>query len=122
MSVKSQLHNEEVAVERRDAPLWLIGILAAGVVAFVVLSSVILTFVYPGALRGPSDAPHGTSAEPRLQIDPAADLAAYRAAEERQLAGNSWVDRQHRIVRIPIDEAMRDVAAAGIKDWPRDAK
>jgi hypothetical protein len=122
VSVKSQLHNEEVAVERRDAPLWLIGILAAGVVAFVVLSSVVLMFVYPSALGGPSDAPHGTSAEPRLQINPTADLAAYRAAQERQLSGYGWVDKERGIVRLPIDEAMRDVAAAGIKDWPRDAK
>lgn len=109
------VHNEDVAVERRDAPLWLIAILAAGVVAFVVLSSVVLSFVYPNALHGPS-------AAPRLQIDPAADLAAYRAAEERRLAGYGWVDKQRRIVRIPIDEAMRDVAAAGITDWPRDAE
>jgi hypothetical protein len=105
----SPFHNEDVAIERRDAPVWLIGILAAGVVAFVVLSSVVLMSVYPGALHGPSDAP-------RLQIDPAADLAAYRAAEERQLTGYGWVDKQRGIVRLPIGEAMRDVAAAGIKD------
>jgi hypothetical protein len=122
VSVKSHLRNGDVVIERRDAPLWLIGILAAGVVVFVVLSSVILMFVYPGALRGPSDAPHGMSAEPRLQIDPAADLAAYRAAEERQLGSYGWVDKQRGIVRLPIDEAMRDIAAARIKDWPRDAK
>ncbi|MFL5267845.1 MAG: hypothetical protein ACJ8AH_14820 [Stellaceae bacterium] len=122
MSDISPFHNEDVAIERRDAPVWLVGILAAGVVAFVVLSSVVLMSVYPGALHGPSDAPRVTSAEPRLQIDPAADLAAYRAAEERQLTGYGWVDKQRGIVRLPIGEAMRDVAAAGIKDWPEDAK
>ena len=39
MSDTSPFHNEDVAIERRDAPVWLVGILAAGVVAFVVLSS-----------------------------------------------------------------------------------
>ncbi len=122
MSDTSRPRNEDVAVERRDAPLWLIGILAAGVMAFVVLSSVVLMLVYPSAQHGPGDAPRGATAAPHLQIDPAADLAAYRAAEQRQFAGYGWVDKQRGIVRIPIDEAMRDVAAAGIKDWPRDAR
>jgi hypothetical protein len=114
--------NPDIAVERRDAPLWLIAVLAAGVMAFVVLSSVVLMFVYPSAQQGPSDAPHGATAAPHLQIDPEADLAAYRATEQRQLAGYGWVDKQRGIVRIPIDEAIRDVAAAGVKDWPGDAK
>ena len=112
-------HNDAVMVERRDAPLGLIATLAAGVAAFLVLTSVGLMLVYPSARYGSSDAPRGTTAMPRLQLDPAADLAAQRMAEARTLAGYGWIDKAHGIVRIPIDQAMRDVAAAGIKDWPR---
>jgi hypothetical protein len=116
------VHNDGVAVERRDVPLWLVASLAAGVVVFFALSSLAIMFVYPSALHGASDAPRGASADPRLQINPPADLAAHRAAEERALTSYGWVDRQHGIVRIPIEQAMHDIAASGIKDWPGDAK
>jgi hypothetical protein len=78
--------------------------------------------IFPRALSGPSDAPRLATAKPRLQMDPAADLAAYRAAQTRELTSYGWVDRQRGVVRIPIERAMQDVAAAGIKDWPGDAQ
>jgi hypothetical protein len=78
--------------------------------------------IYPGSLHGPSDAPGQPTAKPELQVNPAGDLAAHRDAEAKELAGYGWVDRERGIVRIPIDQAMRDVAGAGIPDWPKDAK
>jgi hypothetical protein len=116
------LHNPGVAVERSDAPPWLIAILAAGLAVFCVVSAVTLMAIFPSALSGPSDAPGRLSEKPRLQIDPAADLAAYREIEAWQLDGYGWIDSRRGIVRIPIERAMQDVAAGGIKDWPRDAK
>lgn len=114
--------NPDVAVEKSDAPLWLYAALAGGLAAFLVVSGVTLRLVYPGAVSGPSDAPRGQSAKPALQINAPADLAAHRAAEQRALTGYGWVDRAHGVVHIPIDRAMRDVAASGIKDWPENAK
>jgi len=38
------------------------------------------------------------------------------------LTSYGWVDWQAGIVHIPIDRAMQDVVASGIKDWPEDAK
>lgn len=114
--------NPDIAVERTDAPLWLYAALAAGLVAFFVVSVVALRFIYPGSVSGPSDAPRGQSAKPALQINAPADLVAHRAAEQQQLTSYGWVDRQAGIVHIPIDRAMRDVAASGIKDWPEDAE
>ena len=111
-----------VAVEKTDAPLWLYAALAAGLVAFFIISVVALRFIYPGSVSGPSDAPREQSAVPALQINPSADLAAHRAAEHRQLTSYGWVDRQAGVVRMPIERAMQDVAASGIKDWPEDAK
>jgi hypothetical protein len=55
---------------------------------------------------------------PRLQSDPSADLRHFTAQELSRLNSVGWVDKSHGIVHIPIDEAMRRVAAQGITDWP----
>jgi hypothetical protein len=55
---------------------------------------------------------------PRLQSDPAADLQRFTAQELSRLNSVGWVDKSHGVVHIPIDEAMRRVAAQGIRDWP----
>jgi hypothetical protein len=112
----------EVAVERRDVPLRLVAALAGGLAVFLVVALVAIRLIYPAAVSLPSDAPRQATARPRLQIDPAADLAARRAAEAAVLNSYGWVNRARGIVHIPIERAMRDVAAAGIKDWPGDAR
>jgi hypothetical protein len=114
--------NPGVAVETGDAPLWLYAALAAGLAVFVIISVVALRFIYPSAVSGPSDAPRGESAKPALQINAPADLTAHRAAEQQQLTSYGWVDRQAGVVHIPVNRAMQDVAASGIKDWPENAK
>lgn len=111
-----------VAVEKTDAPLWLYAALAGGLATFLVVSVVALRFIYPSSVSGSSDAPRGQSAKPALQINAPADLAAHRAAEQRQLTSYGWVDRQTGVVRIPIERAMQNVAASGIKDWPETAR
>jgi len=114
--------NPGVAVEQTDAPLWLYAALAGGLVVFFIVSVVVLRLIYPGSVSGPSDAPRGQSAVPALQIDPSADLAAHRDAEQRVLTSYGWVDRNTGRVHIPIDRAMQDIAASGIKDWPENAQ
>lgn len=54
------------------------------------------------------------TAEPRLQEAPALDLAAMRRREQAELHSSGWVDEKARTVRIPIDEAMRLIAAKGL--------
>lgn len=44
--------------------------------------------------------------EPRLQIDPAADLAALRGQEAKLLDSYGWADQASGKVRIPIARAM----------------
>ena len=55
---------------------------------------------------------------PRLQADPAADLQRFTAQELSRLNSAGWVDKTRGIVHIPINEAMRSIAAQGIPDWP----
>ena len=40
---------------------------------------------------------------------PVTDLTDMRAAEEKVLQNYGWVDKQHGVVHIPIDQAKRDV-------------
>lgn len=48
--------------------------------------------------------------EPRLQINPADDLTALRAEEDRLLSEYAWIDREQGTVRIPIGQAMARIA------------
>ncbi len=56
------------------------------------LSIVGIALIYPGSRHGPSDAPRLLTAKPRLEIDPATDLAAFRAQQQSELGGYGWVD------------------------------
>jgi hypothetical protein len=50
---------------------------------------------------------------PELQTSPELDLARLTAAQRAQLSGYAWIDRDHGIARVPIEEAMRLVARRG---------
>jgi hypothetical protein len=122
MSAADGPHHPEIAVERRDAPPRLIALLAAGLLAFCVVAALALALIYPSSLSGLSDAPHLVIEPPRLQIDPQADLTRHQADERAALTSYGWVERRRGLVRIPIDKAMQDVMATGIKDWPKADK
>lgn len=122
LTMSDETHHDDVAVERSDVSLSLAGALFAGFAAVLALSFVAIALIYPSSRHGPSDAPRIQTAEPRLEIDPATDLAAFRARERGELERYGWVDRTRGVVRIPIEQAMQDVAKAGIRDWPEGAK
>ncbi|MEW5983821.1 MAG: hypothetical protein AB1806_15830 [Acidobacteriota bacterium] len=52
--------------------------------------------------------------EPRIQANPAGDMARLRADQDAVLRSYGWVDRQGGVVRIPIDVAMRLVLDEGL--------
>ncbi|HEV3263716.1 MAG TPA: hypothetical protein VG013_43175, partial [Gemmataceae bacterium] len=51
---------------------------------------------------------------PRLEVTPAVDLQAVRAAEEKELSTYGWVDQQKGVVRLPIDRAIDLLAQKGL--------
>lgn len=51
--------------------------------------------------------------EPRLQIDPEADLKAVEQGWAERLNGYAWVDRRRGLARIPIDRAMQIMLRRG---------
>ena len=56
--------------------------------------------------------------EPRLQAEPRLDLKALREGEENILTSYAWIDPNRGVVRIPIAEAIKIVAAKGLPSKP----
>ena len=52
-------------------------------------------------------------AAPQLQPAPQPDRVGYLAEKRKVLDSYGWVDRQAGIARIPLDEAMKLMAARG---------
>jgi hypothetical protein len=52
--------------------------------------------------------------EPRLQTLPFADIHAQREEEDHVLTSYGWVDPKAGTVRIPIEDAIRILAARGL--------
>jgi hypothetical protein len=93
------------------APATLIGLL---------VSVLLVWWIYPNSTvdrRLPTPPPRYPA--PRLQTDPAADMRAFLAAELKRLNSGGWDDKSKGTGHIPIDDAMRLIAASGIKDWPK---
>jgi hypothetical protein len=98
----------------------LLALLAAAIAVFVMLSPLILRLVYPDALHRAvivgriSEVP-----APRLQVDPAQDLAALRLAEDERLSSYGWVRREQKTVHMPIERAIDATLERGLPGWRR---
>lgn len=86
----------------------------AGFLVFVGLTMTGLFFYLragaPGAFR---PAAERAFPAPALQMKPHDDLKRFELEQRMALSGYAWIDRSKGIVRIPIAEAMRIVAARG---------
>lgn len=85
---------------------WVAAILA-GSLAGIVLLMYVLAHTW---LRTTSPPIGSVPPSPRLQANPAGDLATERRREEDMLAGYAWVDRKRGIARIPVQRAMEILA------------
>lgn len=65
-----------------------------------------------GEVRQPPD--------PRLQVLPREDLAAYQAREHDRQQHYRWVDKAAGTVRIPIEKAMQQVLQQGLPTRPAE--
>jgi hypothetical protein len=109
----------KTAYEREDWPLGAVGIIYLGIFVFLVAIPLILVWAYPSSV---SDASRRLLVEPpapRLQIDPERDLAEFRTKKNKELNTYYWVNKQKGIVHIPIDQAMKQLAAQGIEGFPK---
>jgi hypothetical protein len=69
------------------------------------------------AARRPVEGPHLPERlfpEPRLERFPFAARESLRKEEDARLTSYGWVDRNHGVVRIPIEKAMELIARRGV--------
>jgi hypothetical protein len=128
---KEDLERPQVGYERTDVDTWAIGKFGIALVLICVASMgmLLMFFHYMIARDGPPPpkASSGLNREaskqppaPQLEETPIRDLQAERAAEDRILNSYGWVDKQHGIVRIPIDKAIDLLAQKGLPARPGD--
>lgn len=76
-------------------------------------------FLFPHTMTDQNVArPLPRFADPQLQSSPRLDMDRFRAEQLKELNGTYWLDEQHEVVHLPIDEAMRKLAKERIPDWP----
>ncbi len=107
--------------EKSDADPRLIGSLALGIAIFLIGTPFLLLAIYPRSGHDQPVAEQRLPPEPRLQVAAKADLDRLRAVESEQLERYGWVDRDHGVVRIPIEQAMKLLRERGLPDWPAPA-
>jgi hypothetical protein len=122
-------HNPSVAHERTEEDVKAIsgfGIgLAIGIVVVVFAMWGMFEWFYAREDRAsPAVAPIILSEkpqlppEPRLQAVPRLDLKALHEGEDEILNNYAWIDPDKGIARIPIEEAIKIVAAKGLPSKP----
>lgn len=94
------------------SPGWVLAV-GLGTVAFLLVSLAGLWWFY-ASMGKPEPQPIRTYPGPVLQSDPRQDLRGFLKAQSEQLESYAWVDRASGTIRIPIEEAMRMVAARGV--------
>jgi hypothetical protein len=86
---------------------------AAAILALSLLAIVLLVYVWARPVLTAGEAPvRPIPPQPRLQPDPATDMAAVRALQRSRLDGYMWIDQAHTVARIPITRAMELMALA----------
>ncbi|MFL6635669.1 MAG: hypothetical protein ACJ8HJ_25500 [Massilia sp.] len=83
-------------------------IIVGGIVCALGVSALVLVEQGPAA----NTPPHAFAGQaPQLQPAPQPDRAAYLEEKRRVTDTYGWVDREAGIARIPVDEAMKLMAA-----------
>jgi hypothetical protein len=92
------------------AVVWLVGLLFAGLERRAARRDVESPVRAPSSPALPAPLPPG----PRLQSDPAGELAQHRALEARRTEEYAWIDRPAGVVRVPVERAMELLLERGL--------
>jgi hypothetical protein len=92
--------------------------LAAIIIAVLTAAYALFHYYYAGESRArPRPSPLSYNEEPvpepRLEVNPGAELKTMKAEEDETLNSYGWIDRDQGIVRIPIDRAIAILAQKG---------
>lgn len=116
--------NEDVRFEHRDVNVRALAWIGAAIVVTAVVLHFGLYFLFAGFRQGSAESGRVTKSQeslqrpgggqPLLQVDPEAEMNAFRHEEQQKLSTYGWIDKEQGIVRIPIDRAMQIVAERGV--------
>lgn len=116
--------NADVKYEPLDVNAKWLGVIGA----FIVIAAIVLPFILWGlygyfeqtAANG-APIPESESRQkfnqprpPKLEPNAIADYKKYRAEENEKLNNYGWVDKEKGVVRIPIEQTMKILAAKGL--------
>jgi hypothetical protein len=121
-TIQNKIHQEEnptTAFEPSDWSLRPVAFIYLGIPVLLVISCFVLLVAYPNALPDVGRTLRITPPGPRLQTDAEGDLQRFRAEEERRLNTYYWMDKQKGIVHIPIEQAMKKLAATSAPGFPK---
>jgi hypothetical protein len=111
--------NPETAYEKSDWPVGTIALILLVTLIVLIISPFVMIAAFRSSVPDVSRAFTVQPPQPRLQTDPSQDLVKFRAEEDKRLDSYYWVDKKKGIVHIPIEQAMKEVAAEGIDGFPR---
>lgn len=113
---QSKQSNSNLGYEARDVSIKPVVWFLVGLSVFLILSMVGTAIFYNTSeqkkvaedmLLTPVEYAQMAPDDPRLQPNPADDLATLREKEDAVLNNYGWVDKSNNIVHIPIDLAMK---------------
>jgi len=111
-------------IDFRGIRIFVLGLSAVTLVVFALMWGV-ATFVKGSLVRKDPPPPALEAAReayvppgPNLQRNPSADMAAFRAAEDLDLAKWAWVDKEKMVARVPALRAMEIVLSRGLPTPP----
>jgi hypothetical protein len=99
--------------ETRDVPRRGMLLFAGGFVLFLLLASAGLWLIYGRHVGGFAAAQHLGQVPNDAELNQRDQLAAYQAAQQAELSRLAWTDDSKQFAKIPIDDAMRLLAARG---------
>jgi hypothetical protein len=121
--------NPSLGYEPRDVRVGWILVFAAMLAAMVVLVLPLTDWIFDTFEQSAEqrDVPASPLAagqqppEPRLQSQPSASLAALRRREDEALTKYRWLDREQKIVQLPVDRAIELLLERGLPE-PKPTK
>jgi hypothetical protein len=123
-----QHHHPQHDHERTDVQTRVLVWMAIGLAIFLCVSLPLMIGVFKIFLcedkSAPVQSPLAFTEQPpapNLQAVPSMELQRYRQAQHQWLDEYGWIDKQQKVVRIPIEEATRLLAERGLPKAPPQA-
>lgn len=113
--------NPDTAFEPSDWPVGTIALVLLGIFVFLVVAPLVMIVAYPSSVSDVSRRVRVEPPKPQLEINPPQDLANFDLEQRKRRDTYYWIDKDKGIVHIPVEQAMRALAAKGIDGFPKGA-